>query len=274
MIDLEKIQASLGRVLDTLIQTIPNLLTALIVLLLGWLLAKLLSRLTGKALRKIKLDQLADRLNQTDTFREANITVKPVLILEKFVYWTFMFITLLMSTEILGLDLLSAQISALIDYIPDLLTALVILGVGFVMADAVKKLVANTAQSFGIPAWRFLGMLTFMVLMLIVSVTALEMAHIDTQMIRDNWNIILAGLMLAFAIAYGIAARRVLSNVLTSYYSRGNFQPGQKIELDGHVGTIVKMDKISFTIDTGDTFIVFPMDRLLTDTIIIHRIRT
>lgn len=273
MIEFEKLQASLAKVMDTLLQTIPSLLTALLVLLLGWLFARLISRLLGKLLRRIGLDKLGDRLNNTEIFKDANITVKPVIIFEKFVYWTFFFVTLLMSSEILGLDLLSKQISALINYIPDLLTALVILAVGFLIADAVKKTVANTAQSFGIPAWRFLATLVFVIIMLIVSVTALEMARVDTQMIRDNWNIILAGLMLAFAVAYGIAARRVLSNVLTSYYSRGNFQLGQKIELDGHVGTIVKMDKISFTIDTGEHFIVFPMERLLKDTVIIHRLR-
>ncbi|MEO0473737.1 MAG: hypothetical protein AAF206_29260, partial [Bacteroidota bacterium] len=96
-------------------------------------------------------------------------------------------------------------------------------------------------------------------------------AKVETQMIRDNANILLFGIVVAFAIAYGFAARNVLSSILTSFYSRGNFSVGQIIELDGYRGTIVKMDKISFTIDAGDQLVVFPHDRLMKDTIIIHK---
>lgn len=267
----EDITNSLQKVLDQLLSTLPSLIGAIVILFIGWLLAKLLSRIVARVLRRIGLDKLADKLNNTETFQESNITIRPVIIIEKFLYYTLIFITLLSASEVLGMDLLSEQIGSLIAYIPNLLTALVILAVGFYIADSVKQLVANTAQSFGIPAWRFIGGTVFVLIMLVVAVTALDQARIDTSMVRQNATVILGGIMLAFAVAYGYAARGVLRSMLGAYYSRGSYQIGQTIELEGHVGTIVRMDKVSFSIDTGEKYVVFPMERLLSDTVIIHR---
>lgn len=268
---MDKITSSLQKVFDQLLNTLPSLIGAIVVLLIGWLVAKLISKVVSRILRKIGLDKLADKLNNTESFKEANLTIRPVIIIEKFLYWTLIFITLLSSSEILGMDLLSEQIGSLISYIPNLLTALVILAVGFYLADSVKQLVSNAAQSFGIPAWRFIGGVVFVLIMLVVSVTALDQARIDTSMVRQNATIILGGIMLAFAVAYGFAARNVLASMLAAYYSRGSYQVGQTVELDGHVGRIVRMDKVSFSIDTGEKYVVFPMERLIKDTIIIHR---
>lgn len=267
----EDITSSLQKVFDQLLSTLPSLLGAIVILFIGWLLAKLVSKVAARVLRRIGLDKLADKLNDTESFKEANLMIRPVIIIEKFLYWTLIFITLLSASEILGMDLLSEQIGALISYVPNLLTALVILGVGFYLADSVKQLVSNAAQSFGIPAYRFIGGVVFVLIMLVVAVTALDQAQIDTAMIRQNATIILGGIMLAFAVAYGYAARNVLGSMLGAYYSRGSYQIGQTVELDGHIGKIVRMDKVSFSIDTGEKYVVFPMDRLIKDTIIIHR---
>ena len=106
---------------------------------------------------------------------------------------------------------------------------------------------------------------------IIVAVTALSQAGINTDIITSNFSIILGGIVLAFAIAYGFAARNVLSSILTSFYSKNSYQMRQVIELDGYKGEIVKMDSVSITIDTGEKLVVFPLSRLIKDTVIIHQ---
>lgn len=272
MIDI--ILESLQEVLRQIIGVLPNIIGALVLLLLGWILAKTVSAIIARILRRIGLDKLADKLNETDTFRESNITIRPVIIIQKFLYWTIFLIFILSATETLGLDILTQQVSKVIDFIPKLLTAMIIMGIGFYLADAIKRMVGNAAQSFGISSWKVISYGVFYVLMIAISITALEQAGIMTDIIKWNIYIVLAGVFLAFAIAYGFAARNVLTSILTSYYSKSSFSVGLIIELEGYKGTIVKMDNVSFTLDLGTEYVVFPQSKLLNDKVIIHRPKT
>lgn len=271
---LDIVLESLREVLKQIIAVLPNIVGALVLLITGWILAKIVSGIVAKILRRVGLDKLADKLNETDAFRESNITIRPVTIIQKFLYWTILLIFILSATETLGLDILTQQVSKIIDFIPRLLTALIIMGIGFYLADAVKRMVGNAAQSFGIPSWKVISYGVFYILMIAISITALEQAGIMTDIIKWNIYIVLSGIFLAFAIAYGFAARNVLSSILTSYYSKSNFVPGQIIELEGYKGTIVKMDNVSFTLDLGDRLVVFPQSSLLNERVIIHLPKT
>jgi hypothetical protein len=265
---------SLQEVLRQIIGVLPNIIGALVLLLLGWILAKTVSAIIARILRRIGLDKLADKLNETDAFRESNITIRPVIIIQKFLYWTIFLIFILSATETLGLDILTQQVSKIIDFIPKLLTAMIIMGIGFYLADAIKRMVGNAAQAFGIPSWKVISYGVFYVLMIAISITALEQAGIMTDIIKWNIYIVLAGVFLAFAIAYGFAARNVLTSILTSYYSKSSFSVGLIIELEGYKGTIVKMDNVSFTLDLGTEYVVFPQSKLLNDKVIIHHPKT
>lgn len=266
-----RIYNSFVSVIEQLIAVLPNLVGAFLILLIGWLLAKLISSIIGKILARIGLDALADKLNQTDTFRENNIRIKPVSIIQRFIYWTFMLVFFLSAAETLGLDIVTAQISALIQYIPQLFTSVIIMAFGFYASDAIKSLVANSCRSFGIPAWKIISNIIFYILLVAISITALNQAGINTDIITSNIYIILGGLVLAFAIAYGFAARNVLASILTAFYVRGNFQLGQMVELEGYKGVIIKMDSVSLTLDTGNEQVVFPLSRLINDKVIIHK---
>ncbi len=268
---MEPIQQAFESVMGQLIEAMPKVGGAVLLLFLGWLLAKLISALVARLLRRLKVDELANRLNQSPTFREVNLIIRPVGIIKQFLYWIILLIFVLSAAEVMQLNIVTQQIGALIQFLPRLVTALIILGVGFYLADAIRSMVGNTARSFGIPAWRFISSIIFYLLLLVVVVTALNQAGIDTEIITSNVSVILAGILLAFAIAYGFAARNVLASILTSFYSKNQFELGQEIEMEDTRGTIVRLTNVSVTLDTSEKLVVFPLHRLLEEKVIIHR---
>ncbi len=258
-------------VITQIIGVFPRIFGAIILLLVGWILAKIVTSVLGKFLIRIGVNKWAEKLNESPAFIESNIHLNPVSLLQKFLYWTFMLVFLMSAAETMELNIVSEQISQLIQYLPRLLTALVIMGIGFYVSGLVREAVGRAAKSFGVPAWRFLGSITFYLLITIVGVTALEQAGIDTEVITSNLSIILGGIFLAFAIAYGFAARDVLSSILTSFYSKANFHLGQVVEVEGVKGTIVKMDSVTLALDTGEKVVVFPLNRLHSDKVTIYK---
>ncbi|MEM6764910.1 MAG: hypothetical protein AAF824_22470 [Bacteroidota bacterium] len=267
----QKIMESFTNVFDELMPVLFDLIGAVVILLVGWMLSKLISSLIAKLLTKIGLDKLANKLNETDTFRENHISIKPVGIIKTFVYWVLMLIFILSAAETIGLNIVTEQVGELIAYLPKLFTAFLILALGFYIADAIKGMIARSAKTFGISAWRIMSNGVFYILLIAIIITALNQAGINTDIITSNIYIILGGVFLAFAIAYGFAARNVLSSILTSFYTRGNFEVGQVISIDDFKGQIVKMTNVSLTLFTGKEYVVFPLSRLINDKVIIHQ---
>lgn len=83
--------------------------------------------------------------------------------------------------------------------------------------------------------------------------------------IRKNKNVLIIEvlILIAGAIAYGHAARGIMKNMLSSFYSRKNFYEGQKIRIGELSGTILGIDKISVTIKTEDSKVIIPSSQLL-----------
>lgn len=268
---IEIIQGSIESVINQMAMALPKLIGAIVLLLFGWILAKVVSVVIGKLLTRIGLDKLAEKLNETDAFKEANITIKPVIIIKKTLYWFILLIFMLSAAETLELNIVTEQIGSLIEYIPKLMTAVIILAIGFYLSNALREMVADACKSMGIPAWKFISSTLFYFVLLMVIVTALNQAQIPTEMITSNVSIIIGGILLAFAVAYGFAARNVLASILASFYTRNNFEVDQVIEIDGHVGRIIFMDNTSLTLDIGEKHIVYPLSRLTSDMVIIHK---
>ncbi|MEM6628715.1 MAG: hypothetical protein AAF694_03545 [Bacteroidota bacterium] len=267
---LTSVRDSFVKVITQLIEVLPSLVIALSFLLFGWIFAKIVSGAFGKLLSKIGLDRLADRLNETDFFKESGIELRPISIIKRVIYWLLMLIFILSAAEQLGLQIVTEQIGALIEFIPRLFTSALIMAFGFYLADWIKKVVANACQSFGLPAWKFISSVVFYILLIAIGITALNQAGIDTQIITFTLFILIGGSILAFSIAYGFASRDILSSILTAYYSKYQFGVGQEIEIEGHRGVIHEITSTALTLDIGNAKVVFPMNRMLAEKVIIH----
>ncbi|MDX1905860.1 MAG: hypothetical protein SF053_02430 [Bacteroidia bacterium] len=266
---LEALQQSLTLIITQIAGGLPRLGGALLLLLLGWLLARGLSRLAARLVTRLGADRIAQRLNETSALKGAGIQVKPDQLIRQFVYWTLMLIFILSAADTLQLTFVSEQLSALIAYVPQLMTALLILGGGFLLADKVKDVLGTALKSMGVAAWRVISLALFAFLVLLVTVTALDQAGIDTSLLTANISLIIGGIMLAFALAYGYAARDVLTSMLATLYSRHTFQAGLRIEIGGETGIIEKIDNVSCILITSRGKVVIPASRLVTEKVVI-----
>jgi small-conductance mechanosensitive channel len=96
----------------------------------------------------------------------------------------------------------------------------------------------------------------------IALIASLKQAGIETSLLESSFNLIIGGVVLAFAIGYGFASRDVLTNILSNFYSKNKFKEGQVIEVNGVKGTIVSFDTTSLTLQTGETQTILPLNVL------------
>ena len=262
---LRKIWAKIAEQLGTLAEVAPKIISALTVLILGWIIAKVVEKVVKRILKTIKVDKLAEKLNEIDIVHRANIKFVPSIFISKLLYYFLMFVFFMAATEVLGMKSISDLMTSIINYIPNLISALIVLVAGVLIADFLKNIVLTACQSLNIPAAKLIANVVFYFIFLNVIMITLKQANLQTNFMETNISIILGGVVLAFAIGYGLASRGLMTNFIANFYNKEKVQIGDTISIEGIKGEVVDMDNSTFTLKADDRRIVFPLGKLTTE---------
>lgn len=263
--NLERLQQITTQLGDSLVQAIPTILYVLALLIIGWLVGKIIAGIVKQLLRAVNADVLSEKLKEVDLFRTLDFNISDAL--SKITFWLVFLVFLTIIAEFAGLDAIKNGIGALFAYLPKLFAAILFFMVGVFIANVIKNVVNATCESMGVSGARFISLFVFYFLVVIIAISALNQAAIDTSILTQNISIVIAAIFFAFAIGYGFASRDILSNILASFYSRDKFKVGQHISIESVEGTIIKVDSTSVTLENEDKHYIVPLSKLINTTV-------
>jgi hypothetical protein len=212
------VQALTG-VLDGVFGFIPNLVGAIIFLIVGLLIARALDFAVMKIISFIKLDSALRKLGFDRYLQRAGVSLNSGSFLGKAIYWIVMLIFAIGIFDILGLTTLSVFVNgALVWIFSKLVVAVLILFVAAFFAQFIRRVVNASVMGAKLTSAKFLGSLTWWIVMIFGIVAALEKLGIDTSFIQTNFtNIILiitASAGLAIGLAFGLGGKEKAEKVL------------------------------------------------------------
>jgi len=242
---------------------LPLIFTVIVILVVGWILARIIRGVVAKLLDLAKFDEVADKMQVTEMLERGNITAKPSGIVAKFAYWIVMLLVFITATNSLGWTVVSEKLGDLIDYLPRLFSAGIIFAIGIWIASFIRDIISAATSSMGVSTGNIISSFVFYFLATMVTLTALQQVNINTDIITSNIFIILGAVLIAGAIAYGFASRDILTNILSSYFSRNKYEIGQHIRVRDVEGKITDLDNISVTIQTANDIVVVPIRKLI-----------
>ncbi len=259
---LEKLLEELRKLTEIL----PNLIGAFAVFFIGWLLSKMISRVVRKVLDRLGIDKLAERINEIEIVYKSKIRIVPSTLLSKILYYLLMLVVVMAATDVLKMEAVSRLVNDIINYIPSLLTAMLVLAIGVLVADAIKNAVDTACKSLAIPAGGVISSVVFYFIFINVLMMALSQAKLQTGFIESNISIVLAGVVGAFAIGYGFASRNIVASLLSAFYNKERIKAGDFIRIGDVAGRIIATDSTSLTILTGDgRQVIVPLHKLSTE---------
>lgn len=244
--------------LYAMMSVIPALAKAIAVLVVGWILASLVSSLIKRLLSAIGIDKLAQKLMEIDIFRKSSISIVPSKIISGFVYYFILIIFSMVAVEAIGLPMLSELMQDLVNYLPNVVTACVLLLLGILLSDALRKLIYTTCSSLGISSGGLIANIVFYFILINVVLIALRQAKLQTAFMEDNISTLLAGVAGAFAIGYGLASKNIMSSLLSSFYSRGRVKIGDEITINGVRGEVINLSNNDLILRAEDSEFVVP----------------
>ena len=257
----------LREMLSSFLALVPNFFLALLTFIIGWIVSKLVAKFLLRILKTIGADKLADKLNEIEIIHKTNFKLVPSVLLSRLAYYILLFIFVIAAVDVLGMEAVSSLMSDLLNYIPHLLSAFLVFVVGVFVADFIKNIVLTTCNSLGIPAAKVIANVIFYFLFLNIIMITLSQAKIDTDFIQDNLSIILAGVVLAFAIGYGFASRQLVANFLSSLYNKDKVKIGDVIGIEGLRGKVIDIDSSSFTLEAEGRSVIIPLSKLSSESI-------
>ncbi len=256
---MEKLTELKNMAIDNFSTTGVSILKALLVLLFGWLFIKLLLVLLKRALKAAKINKLGEKLNDIEIFEGKKLNVDLSKIIVSFIKWSLLLMLIIVVSEMMGLSIISEEIGNLISYLPQLLSAAAIFVIGLFIANFVKKSIQSFFKSFELSGSKIVSQLVFFILLAIISITALNQAGINTDIITSNLNLIFGAFLASFALAIGLGAREVVADLLRTFYARRTYEVGQRIKFNNVEGDILAIDDISMTLKTTTGKLIIPI---------------
>lgn len=256
--------------INQFVDFVPKLIGSFVILAIGWLVAKIVALVVKNLLSKIGFDKVGDKINEIEAIKKFNLDLKLSKITAQILFYFINLVFLIAAANTLDVPAIANMVLMLVTFIPKLLSAVIMMLVGILLADGLRKFVANLCLSFNIAAGKLISSAVFFMILIIIIIAALGQAGINTTLLESSFNLLIGGIMFAFAIGYGLASKEMLHNILASFYTKNKFKEGQVIEIEGVKGEIILMDNTNITLKTGDTKTIFPLQALQTKKVIVY----
>jgi len=138
------------------------------------------------------------------------------------VYWLVILAALMIAFNTLGMLYVTDLIRQVVSFVPRLIVALVILAFGAYFARFIGGAVMAYCRNVGIQDGDLLGRLAQYAILAFVVLIALEQVQIGGNIVRMTFLIVLAGVVLALALAFGIGGLLRAADLLERWWPRAD----------------------------------------------------
>lgn len=245
---------------------IPKILLALVLLFLGFVFAKMLAKAVATAFARLGVDNLLERSGVTGVLQRAGIKAAPGAFLAKLLFWVTMLFVIKIAAQEASIKDISDIVISIIAFMPNAITAALIMLVGFVVADIIKNTVFSALNSAGLEYAQTLSKIIFGFIFILVLTVALAQINIETELLNATVIIILAALGLALALSLGLGLKGMAHSIVSGVYSRDIYKVGTEIEFDGETMTVSGVGPVTTKLKRSDGgFVIVPNEKLITE---------
>jgi len=213
---LEPLRVFLRQAADFL----PRLGLALVVLIAGWILAKMARFAVVRGLRAINFNVLTDRAGIDGFLRDGGIQADTTEILGMLTYWLVILAALVIGFNGLGLTYITDLLGRVLLFVPKVMVALLILAFGAYFARFIGNAVCAYFRNVHLQDAEILGKLTQYAILTFVVLIALDQVNVGGDIIRQTFLIVLAGVVFALALAFGLGGKDWAAEMLERWWPR------------------------------------------------------
>ncbi|MEC5385469.1 hypothetical protein VVD49_07015 [Uliginosibacterium sp. H3] len=197
---------------------LPRLGVAMVVLLVGWLIAKAFRFSIVKTLRAVNFHVLTERAGIDNFLQQGGTGKDTVEWVGLLGYGCVLLASLIVAFNSMGLTQVTDLLSRVMLFVPHVLVALLVVVFGGYFARFIATAVQRYFQAAGISDAEILGRIVRYAVMTFVVLLAVDQLNIGGGLIQQTFLILLAGVVLALALAFGLGARGRAAELLDRWF--------------------------------------------------------
>lgn len=193
---------------------LPNVVVAIIVVLLGWGIGALFGRVISQIVKSLRLDEALRRAGVENFLNKGGINLNSGAFLGGLVRWFIILVFLVGAFEILGLSQVTLFLRDILNYLPNIIVAVLILVAASLVAEVMKKIVLSSAMTADISSAAFLGTVTKWVIWVFAILVALSQLGIAAGFVQTIFTGLVVALSLGLGLAFGLGGQEAAARVI------------------------------------------------------------
>ena len=213
------ISSSLQEGFNSFFGFIPNLIGFLLILLVGWLIAKVVRTLVAKGLQTLGLDKALHDSPAGEYVEKFSPGASPSKLIGTVAFWFIFLFVLTAAFSALKIPAVTAFMTEVLNYLPNVVAAVIIFALAAAIAGAVGGIVAKLLGDT--PTGKVVASVVPALIMVIAVFMILNQLKIAPAIVTLTYTFLLGSVALAAALAFGLGGRDVAARMLQDAYDKG-----------------------------------------------------
>ena len=214
----EALMASLAGAATLFFAAVPRLIGFAVILIVGWVIAAVIEKAVVAVLRAVRFNVLAERAGVAGFLQKSNVQGDAAGTIGIIARWFIRLIALVVAFDALGLVAVSDILRQLLMWLPNLVVALMVLGVGGLAANALGNLVQGAATEGGMARPLLLANAARYAVWALAVMVAINQLGIATALVNILLTAVVGAMALALGLSFGLGARDTAAAIVRKWY--------------------------------------------------------
>lgn len=191
--------------LQQFVSFIANLLLAIIVFLIGYLISVGIGKLITEVLKSVKFNKLFEKEGWRKALQKANVDVNASEFIGTIFKWVFVIVSLLIAVDILKLTSFAGFLTSVLNYLPNVIVAVLIFVVAIIISDIVEKVVGVAIERLKAGHGYLAASIVKWAIWVFTIFLILDQLLPTSLLIKTLYTSIVYGIVTALALGVGLA---------------------------------------------------------------------
>ncbi|MEW6600501.1 MAG: hypothetical protein AB1499_05975 [Nitrospirota bacterium] len=204
----------LEKFLEKIIEFLPNLLMSIVILFIGFVAGFILRMIFLKIFRAVNIDTISERSGAVEMLKKGGMKEPVSELLSGLIGWITVVIFAGISLSSLQMPTVDKLLESFLLYIPNLFIACLILMIGYLLGNFLSRAALIAAVNAGIKVSGLIARFVKFTVLVLALTMALEQLGIGKETVLIAFAIIFGGIVLAFAVSFGLGGRDIAREYL------------------------------------------------------------
>lgn len=210
----DALTSSLFNVWYGTVNFVPLLVIAFIIFAIGWILSLLIEKIVESVFKSLRVDAALKSAGMEEVVKRAGYSLNSGVFVGSLVRWFVIIVFLMASFEVLGLNQVNEFLQDVVDYLPHVIVAVLILMVAAVLGTAMQKVVVASSRAGHVHAAELLGKVTKWAIWIFAILAALVTLEIARDLIYMTIQAVFVGAALAIGLAFGLGGKEAAQKAI------------------------------------------------------------